>query len=99
MNKLDILDTIEYITEQGDVFGRSPVRIERIKQLEKLRKIKFINYGEVFDKENNRWEKSILLTKRARDYYKKHAGRRSRGIWVLMFFVLLIQYIAFVLAL
>jgi len=99
MKKMDILDTIEYIKEQGDVFGRSPVRIERIKQIDTLRKMKLVVYGEAFDKENNNWEKSIILTQKAKDYYKKHACRRSRGIWLLMLFGLLIQYIAFVLAL
>jgi hypothetical protein len=99
MKKMDILDTIEYIIEQGDVFGRSPVRIERIKQIETLRKRKFVVYGEAFDKENNNWEKSIILTQKAKAYYNKHAGRRSRRIWLLMFFALLIQYVAFVIGL
>jgi hypothetical protein len=99
MKKLDIIQTLEWVEQEFSTDTTPVIPAALFKRIDVLRKMGFLSIVDKFDKEQSHWYRSLGVVGKGITYLKKHRSKRPKLKWVLMFLILLIQYIAFVLAL
>ena len=99
MKKLDIIQTLEWVEQEFSTDTTPVIPARLFKRIDVLRKMGFLAIIDKFDNEKLYWFRSLGIVGKGITYIKKHRHKRPRLKWVLMLLILLIQYVAFVLAL
>lgn len=99
MKKLDIIQTLEWVEQEFSTDNTPIIPAALFKRINALRKMGFLSMIEKFDNEQLYWFRTLGITGKGNKYLQKHRHKRPKFKWVLMFLILLIQFVAFVLAL